>query len=255
MRRQRGNSLLRVLRVSPVAGAFATLVAIAACTGKPSAGDKCKNPGRYVCSDKDTALYCKDGVFTAIPCRGPRGCVGGAESPKCDYDFASEGDACMSPANENYACSLDRAVGLVCKDGKFVRWRACKGPHSCVVHPDRIECDNTYADVGDPCGSAGSYACSADKKLALVCKNGKYEADGSCRGPDECRVGAQAHKLECDESVAEMGDPCATDDEVTCSVDKKSELVCKAHVFVKKRDCTRKDGCVYQKSAPPLCAN
>jgi hypothetical protein len=232
---------------------FAIALLALGCRSKPAAGDKCTKEGRYVCADLQSALYCKSGVFVAVPCKGAKGCSGD-KNPRCDYELAAEGDACMSASSENYACSVDNKSGLVCKDGKFVLWRACKGPQGCVVRADRIECDNTYADPGDPCGTAGSFACSVDKKLALVCKEGKYFVDSACRGPEACRVGTQARKLECDDSVANEGDPCDTEREVTCSEDHKSELVCTNLKWTKKLDCTRKDGCVYQRNAPPLCS-
>lgn len=53
--------------------------------------------------------------------------------------------------------------------------------------------------------------------------------------------GAEPHKIDCDDGVAQEGDPCAQPRRITCALDHKEELVCDGHKFGKKRDCRRSD--------------
>jgi hypothetical protein len=222
------------------------------CKSKPAPGGTCTNVGRYVCQDPTTALFCNAGKYQAIPCSGLKGCSGGTLNPSCDDDLAKLGDACMSTTNENYACATDHNSALVCRDGKFQLWRACKGAKHCQVHLDKVDCDNTIGDVGDPCGTSGSFVCSTDHKMLLMCQSEKLMAANSCRGPKECRLLAD-NKNHCDDSQAQEGDPCDTPDEVSCSMDGKSEVVCKGNKYVVKQLCKRKDGCVVR-DGQLLCA-
>ena len=202
------------------------------CDAKPAPGGACTIPGRYICSDVKTALYCSAGKFESIPCKGVKGCTGGAAAPDCDDELAEVGDPCMMPANPNFACGFDRRSELVCKDGKFVLTRQCKGPGACRINGSQLECDNTIADVND-------------RLTMLRCDVDKFASDNSCRGPKHCLIKARGAKqvADCDDSIAEEGDDCDKNGEVTCSSDAKSELVCQGYKYVKKQDCKRKGGC------------
>jgi hypothetical protein len=217
---------------------------LAQCDTKPAPGGACTIPGRYICSDVRTALYCSGGRYEPIPCKGPKGCTGGTSAPDCDDELADVGDPCMMPANLNYACGFDHKSELVCKDGKFVLARQCKGPGACRINGALLDCDNTIADVNDPC-TAGSFACSTDRMTMYRCDVDKFASDNSCRGPKHCTIKARGSKqvADCDDSIAEEGDDCNKNGEVTCSSDGKSELVCQTYKYVKKQDCKRKGGC------------
>ena len=206
------------------------------CKKPPAVGGKCTNLGRFICSTPDSALLCNGGTYEAISCRGARGCTGGSLNPQCDDDLAQLGDACFSATNDNYACATDHKSSLKCENGKFALYRTCKGLKGCTVNvkADEIDCDTSLVDVGDPCGTSGTYSCSSDHKMELMCQSEKFVPANSCRGPRECRI--MDDKVHCDESVALEGDPCDTADEVTCSVDGKSMLTCKGSKFAHKMD-------------------
>jgi hypothetical protein len=233
--------------------AFSLLLALASCEGKPAAGNKCTNAGRFVCGDAVTALYCEGGTYRAVSCRGARGCSGGIVAPSCDDRSAIEGESCMPPSNDDRACTSDRARALVCRDGRWEAWRACKGARGCVAMEDRVECDATIASVGDPCASSDAWACSVDGASLLACKGEKMDVARTCRGSGECKVDIESRKVACDDSVALEGDACDPAGARACSVDKKSELACESGRFVKARPCSRRDGCAPQRGAQPLC--
>lgn len=239
--------------VPPSLALLTALLLTVGCEGKPAPGRNCKNPGRFVCQDEATALFCGAGVYQAIPCRGARGCTGGLVAPICDTRSATEGDACMPPSNDDHACAADRARALVCRDGTWTAWRACKGARGCVAMADHVECDNTIADVGDPCAAADSFACTVDGGALLACRGDRMQTVRTCRGIGECRVDVDSRKVACDDSVGREGDACDPAGATACSVDKTTELVCESGRFVNGRACNRRDGCAPQRGARPLC--
>ena len=210
-------------------------------------GGACTTPGRYVCDeDQKTALFCSAGVVQEIACRGLGGCSGGTKQSSCDDDLASLGDPCMNglngPTKNNYACGIDHRSALVCRDGHFALWRYCKAANGCQLLNDKIDCDNTLGDPGDPCGTTGSFVCNLEHSALLMCRDERLALVSTCRGPKGCYLLAD-RKNHCDDSEALMGDPCDTQGEVACSMDRKTELVCRDGAYVKKYDCKRKDGC------------
>jgi hypothetical protein len=197
-----------------------------------------------MCADTSSALACQNGTVVSVACHGPKGCTGAGASSQCDDDLAQEGDGCMMTVNENYACSTDHKKELICKDGKFVTVRTCKGVKACNITGNVIDCDDTVAEVGDACveeAGDANYACSVDKKLEIVCKGGKFEESNICRGAKGCVV--QGQMVMCDSSVAREGEVCRPVDNHACSEDAKSELKCSPQMkWTKKRDCKR-EGC------------
>jgi hypothetical protein len=142
----------------------------------------------------------------------------------------------------DYACTADRGKALVCKGGRFSLWRVCRGPGRCEILEGRnLHCDTTFGEAGDPCDKAGAYSCAVDGKAMLVCGGSALTLASSCRGPLGCRIQREARKVECDDSIALEGDPCDQPKRIACSVDGKSELVCDASKYGKKRDCRRSD--------------
>jgi hypothetical protein len=218
---------------------------------KPKPGGSCRSNGKIRCEDPTTALLCRNSVIVAIPCRGQQGCKGPAGGDGvCDDDLAQEGDPCQDTLNENFACSTDHAKELLCKDGKFVVASTCKGPKKCSVVMSAlsttIHCDDSMADLGDPCrpepGDA-NYACSTDKKVEVQCDaaTSKFVAASGCRGPRGCFI--EGDSVQCDSTYAREGDPCRHVDRVACSEDAKSELKCSPQMkWISRRPCKR-DGC------------
>jgi hypothetical protein len=198
-------------------------------------------PDELVCTGKDRALVCDSVKWVPVACKGTRGCTR-SDSEECDDTVASEGDPCTRNPPLDYACSPDRTTGLVCKDGTFTVWRRCRGPDACQVIDGRnVRCDTSVGEPGDPCTQHGTYACSPDRRAMLVCDGSSLALASTCRGPQGCRARPDTHRVDCDETVALEGDPCADARSITCAVDRKSELVCAGNRFAKKRECRRTD--------------
>lgn len=231
----------------------AILLLLVACKSKAAPGVKCEKPNAAVCQDNTTALLCRDGTWDSIPCRGSAGCRQtdqGSKELKCDDSLASEGEGCILA--DHHACSTDQKRALVCKDKKFQLWLHCRGAKGCTSTGNMVTCDSSLSESGDPCNTPGGFGCSTDHKVLMICRDGKWGAVSSCRGPDGCKF-TEAQRAICDDTVAMEGDPCDTPGERTCSVDKKAELECRDKKYVKKRDCKRKDGCLYRPGIELLC--
>jgi len=69
----------------------------------------------------------------------------------------------------------------------------CRGMHGCRKQFDKIECDDTLANLGDPCDTEGDISCSVDKTALLTCKGSKMTHTKNCRGG--CSV--IVDKIEC----------------------------------------------------------
>jgi hypothetical protein len=197
---------------------------------------------QIVCTQSSSALVCDSAKWTQIPCKGARGCAHRGDADDCDDTVAAVDDRCPRNPPLDYACTGDRAQALVCKDGVFALWRACRGPDGCqVVDGRNIHCDTSLGEPGDPCAQLGTYACSVDRKTMLSCDGNALATASSCRGPDGCHMQRDTRKVDCDDSVALEGDMCDQPKRIACAVDHKAELVCTGGKYAKKRDCHRSD--------------
>jgi hypothetical protein len=241
-------------RAAACAVAAAAALCVAACRDKPAPGRACRVLDQLVCASGDRALLCEptgaaraggaSGTTTweEVPCKGARGCSRKGDVDECDDTIAAEGDVCPSNPPLDYACTVDRKNALVCKDGLYGLWRSCRGPDGCQVEGGRnVRCDTTLGEVGDPCAQQGTYACSTDARSMLLCDGSVLGPASSCRGPGGCRVQRETRKVECDDALAQEGDPCDQPKRIACAEDRKSELSCQGSKYVKKRDCHHTD--------------
>ena len=236
---------------SVVACVVVATCAMTACHDKPAPGGKCRVPDQLVCGAPDRALLCETGgpgapggapAWVAVPCKGAQGCSHKGDTDECDDTVAAEGDACPHNPPLDYACTPDKARALVCKEGHYALWRACRGPDACQVEGGRnVRCDTTLGEPGDPCAQQGTYACSSDGKAMLLCEGSTLTLASTCRGPEGCHIQRDTRKVDCDDAFAEEGDPCDQAKRITCAVDRKAELVCQDGKYAKKRDCRRSD--------------
>jgi hypothetical protein len=223
---------------------FAAFTLLAGC--KSHVGDIC-TVGQATCLDKTSGLFCANRKYAAMTCRG--GCGISGRDVTCNNSLAAENDGCAEVGD--VACANDRKNALECtKDNKFAVGETCKGPRGCVVNGNSIDCDNDMSDIGDPCHTAGDFACTSDKGLLLRCDDHKMTPLNACRGPKACRIFEmpQEKKIDfvCDDSVAEENDPCDTNGEEACTMDKKAMYVCRANKFVSYKVCPGSLGCVYE---------
>jgi hypothetical protein len=230
--------------------AAAALATVAACRDKPAAGRKCPVPDQLVCARADRALLCEpmDSGTTAwveVPCKGAQGCSrapGQSDVEECDDTLAVEGDPCLPSPPLDYACTADGERALVCASGRYALWRACRGPDQCRVEAGRnVRCDTTLGEPGDPCGEPGKYACASDGRAMLQCDGGVLASASSCRGPAGCHIERDTRKVDCDDTLADEGDPCDQPRRIACTTDRKAEVVCQDGGYAKKRDCRRTD--------------
>lgn len=151
-------------------------------------GDVCNLADDVVCgADKKSMLECKQNKWArTASCLGQNGCLLVGKTVKCDNTIAMLGDACTH--TDDYACSPDKKVELVCKDAKFTVSATCRGPKGCNVVAKQISCDDTRAVLNDACGKDQSYTCDMEGKSILVCRAGHYVVDEPCKGKLNCRV-------------------------------------------------------------------
>jgi len=116
------------------AGLLATVL-LTAC-GTPQAGEECDSSG-FLCENRTSALECRVGTWTSLPCRGPAGCELEGDTVTCDMTLNQEGDACAASAEGKGLCTSTGDGTLECRQGKFVRTNNCS---SCSVVGDQVVC-------------------------------------------------------------------------------------------------------------------
>jgi hypothetical protein len=155
-------------------------------------GDPCPSDDDNACSlQGDALLVCRGGRFgVAERCRGERGCKVALDRATCDVGIAVAGDACREEGNR--ACSVDRRSMLACAAGKFQVILYCHGALGCRVGSEKVDCDDSIADVGDPCEAPNDAACASDGKRLLGCKDHKLALIRACATKCEARDGTIA---------------------------------------------------------------
>ena len=211
---------------------------------KPKAGAGCKIETKEVCVDQKAALVCHDGKWEDMTCRGAAGCskVGGEFS--CDQTVAEDKDVC-NLAND-YVCSSDKKGMLECTKNHWTFVQSCLGERNCAMEAKKVTCDNSIANTGDACREEDDYACSPDKKTALVCRSQKFVIASNCKGKNACRVTGDKNtgfKVECDDSIANPGDPCDKEGHYACAPDEKQIVKCVGKKFVGDDKCKKQEKC------------
>ena len=209
------------------------LLILAAC-GKPTAGEACKTEGQQVCADEREALVCVDAKWEKLTCRGPGGCKSAGNDLSCANETYAAGEPC-DPSQNDYECGPDRVSVMKCKGKHWKLAGKCPGPKGCTSQKQKVTCDDSVADVGMPCATEQSAACSGDKTALLKCKSGTMTEETKCRGTRACDVSSGVPR--CDTTVAQAGDPCNADDDAACATDGKQLLRCRSHVMVAMQAC------------------
>jgi hypothetical protein len=151
------------------------------------------------------------------------------------------GDKCQGSTG---ACA-DQASALVCVNDVLTSV-PCRGAKGCASTASTIDCDNSLSNVGDVCLAPGDISCAVDHKSALECDNGKFKVAGTCKGADGCQI-KPGNRIACDSNVAESGDPCHTNGDYACAMDKKFVLKCGDHKFAEIATCRGPKACrVYE---------
>jgi hypothetical protein len=195
-------------------------------------------------------------------CDGPRGCIlgDGGEAPRCDARIARAGGPCaatlgshaIAPAAGSRsglpvrsvasACSPERDAELACIGSVWTSYARCRGGDGCTLVAGGVVCDDSVAEVGDPCHSTRD-GCSTDGR-ALRCEAGRYATYATCSGPKGCKPRPHEERVDCDNSVAQLGDYCWGSGVHACTPDGKELLRCGA---------AKKEICGYDPSCPVVC--
>jgi hypothetical protein len=124
--------------------------------------------------------------------------------------------------------------------------QSCLGERNCVMEQKKVTCDNSIANTGDACREEDDYACSPDKKVAVVCRSGKFTVASNCKGKNGCRVTGDKNtgfKVECDDSIANIGDPCDKEGHFACAPDEKQIVKCVGKKFAADDKCKKQEKC------------
>lgn len=114
------------MRVVPLLTLVSCLL-LGAC-GPPNPGDSCKNDLELTCFGYYSALECRGGTWTKIPCFGFYGCSKFTGRTLCDISGNRVGELCPSYLTGPVGCAGDGLV--VCMDGMLVQMTCTNG---CVV--------------------------------------------------------------------------------------------------------------------------
>jgi hypothetical protein len=223
---------------------FAALIAVvgfALVACKPAVGSSCTR-GEARCIDPARALVCEEGKFIETPCNGKLGCRLQPEGTACDVHGNKAGDRC-SKDEEGAAVCGDAETMLVCRGGTTVR-AGCRGKGGCVEEHGRAACDASIAEEGDPCGAGSKSACSVSGKEVLVCVGAVMKKTYECRGERGCSVASG--KIDCDQSVAKVGDGCdpRLEGSFACTEDHKGIVKCAGSRFVADETCKAGTQCL-----------
>lgn len=222
--------------------ALATTVLMFGAAGckKPKAGEPCKAGQRVVnsypggsCNGKDAAILCIDGTYQDVKCADACSAMMGDVS--CDR-VKDEDEPCFQ--DEKADCSNDHKKMLKCTKGKWKLTMACKSAKGCISNVNGVSCESAEAEEGDACKQKNAGSCNPDKDKLLVCDGKKFFVASTCRGQNHCR--AAGSKIECDTSMAEIGDPCEEEDKLSCDTKKKVMLRCNGKTFEKKEACAKR---------------
>jgi hypothetical protein len=160
--------------------------------------------------------------------------------------LVATGAACSPPkaggkCSAGQAACTDGANALTCgADGKFTPM-TCRGAKGCTKAGSAINCDDSIAQENDGCDEENEVACSVDKKSALECHGNKFVVGETCKGAKACNV--DGDKIQCDNDISDIGDPCHFIGDFACATDKSFALKCIDHKMAKLNSCRGAKGC------------
>ncbi|HET7545843.1 MAG TPA: hypothetical protein VFK05_38510 [Polyangiaceae bacterium] len=208
---------------------------------KPSVGSSC-DKGEARCLDAKRELVCQAGRFIESPCNGPEGCRTTEKGTSCDFSGNKPDDPCSADDEGAASCSGKDGM-LACHGGVYV-FVPCRGTRGCVTAEARALCDTSVGEPDDACAEENSKACAGDGSQVLICKQHRMQRFYLCRGANGCA--AAPGKLNCDTSVAKLGDACDKKLEgqaFSCTPDETQILVCKGGAFVLDQTCKSGQKC------------
>ena len=147
------------------------------------------------------------------------------------------------------ACT-DPKSGLYCGGDSTYKAMTCNGDHGCTADGAKILCDNDIAALGDGCDTPNDGACTADHKNLLQCKSEKFVLIDTCKGPNACKINGDM--LNCDNDIADTGDPCSNDKNYACTSDKTTALQCNGGKYGPVQSCRGPKACAIVHPKPKI---
>lgn len=93
-------------------------------------------------------------------------------------------------------------------------------------------------EAGKSCGNENEAVCEGS--AVLTCTKGTW-VKSECRGPKGCAV--NQNFVECDHTLATLGDVCDHEEGIACAVDGKALLKCANGKFAVDEACTGETTC------------
>ncbi|MBL8957222.1 MAG: hypothetical protein JNK82_40990 [Myxococcaceae bacterium] len=157
-------------------------------------GEPCQR--EFGCSsDHKKFLHCEGGKWALkMACKSSLGCVENVQGVRCTSGEAAAGDPCEANQKDQGSCSADHSQLLVCDGSKFFVANTCRGQNKCRALGNKIDCDDSLAEIGDPCEEPDSLSCDVAKKHLLKCTEGKFAVHESCKK----RCNNAFNKFSCD---------------------------------------------------------
>ncbi len=164
--------------------------------------------------------------------------VSGACKPSIGGSCSEDRTDCSTPTSH-----------FVCLAGHY-GLDTCKGPKGCAIVDDKVVCDSSKGDEGDPCTVTNKAVCTSDGKTKVKCEAQKLVFVTQCGGVEGCTSDDRGEAF-CSHPFADPGDRCRGD-EGACSNDQTYDLVCTAGKMVRRFDCRGEEKCT-PRSAGPVC--
>jgi hypothetical protein len=230
------------------AGTAWVAVAALASACKPKAGDHC-SAGSAACLTPSSGLFCQNGVYLAVDCKGAGGCSQSGAMARCDIGDDMPGAACAD-WQEGQFCTVDGVAAAACKGGKV---DVVECAHGCTTGDDKVRCEPKPkgTQAGDPCTPFLQDVCDADGAAWLTCQDHKFVVAERCHGKLACTM--QGNVVACDTSFGVEGEPCASGSR--CDAASKSVLACNDGKLAVARACKGPEGCTQGRDYFPGCDN
>lgn len=144
---------------------------------------------------------------------------------------------------EGASTCADEKTLVACRRGRYARV-PCRGPGGCEQAGNNTRCDATIAEVGEPCAEDDKKACGTDGRHVLACEGGRMTPKYECRGENGCKVAER--KVNCDLSIARLGDACdkLVEGTFACTEDARAIVRCEGGKFVADEKCKGPERCL-----------
>jgi hypothetical protein len=157
-----------------------------------------------------------------------------ASSQVAETSSATSASAAPACAPGPPSCGPDKKSLIAMACGKETVMQSCLGPGGCTSSGAGVRCDESLSRPGEACRLEQSFGCSPEKDAMTQCRSGKVVLASTCRGLRKCQIGGA---VQCDTSIADPGDACASEGRMACAKDAKTLLRCQGGTFNTAEQC------------------